>query len=225
MLHIGEVAATTDLWKEIHTQSEFISFSLHYLTELWVLKKRILFLKPLNQESKTGENIERLLLSTFSNFNFNEEQFNNITFVSDQGPNIKSALAEYDRMNCVCHVINLILKTTFAIEEKKDSVIFKTLKTAKELITYLKQSGLAKKLKRGLTQAVEIRFNTNLKMIKSIYIQMNEIQELLTDIGKENDYHLNEEILKEIIDFLEVFEEAIKEFECDQRVTIDKVLL
>jgi len=78
----------------------------------------------------------------------------NIYLVTDEGSNIKTALACYHRQLCVCHRISIVLKHTLQLDELSKSVhpmsksdpllirvdmLKKTVNTTKASATYCKK--------------------------------------------------------------------------------------
>lgn len=100
------------------------------------------------EEAKTGENIRREILKLLvTKFGLHPSSFNKIVWVTDEGANIKFALRPYQRLNCIDHLINTVLRHGLDIAElsKPDGApdIADTISAAKALVKYVKQSGLA----------------------------------------------------------------------------------
>lgn len=105
-------ASTCDMWTDNYRKNSYMSITPHYIDDNWKLNNRLLSTGqfPIN-ESKTGENIRRFLLNFFSHISEganepNIDLMSNITFMTDQGTNILSALRNIKRINCSAHLLN-----------------------------------------------------------------------------------------------------------------------
>jgi len=96
-----------------------MSVTLHYIDDNWELINRLLHTGqfPIN-ECKIGENIRRFL----NNFFFqiceaankpSNDLISRITFVTNQGSNMLSALRNINRLNCSAHLLNTVLSNLF----------------------------------------------------------------------------------------------------------------
>ncbi|XP_034250235.1 uncharacterized protein LOC117650746 [Thrips palmi] len=103
------------------------------------------------------------------------------------------------------------------------------IKEAKELVTYLKASGLASSLSRKVIQECETRWNSMHSMLASVDLMYDEIVELLSlQEGQETRMEkIDREMLQWLISFLQEFKEETKTLEGDNRnhPTLPYVLL
>ena len=129
---------------------------------------------------KTAANIQNELLKSLSEHETSQILKENVTFVTDRGANIKKALEDFSWIPCCCHILNTVLFHTFRLNvdgysEIEDTVnsnsaenlsednaagmitVSKLLTYVKDLVTFLKRSGLASKLKTTVIQQCEIR--------------------------------------------------------------------
>ena len=68
-----------------------------------------------------------------------------------------SALRNEERLDCIAHVLNTVLRNSF--DEKKDCPLEVTglLNIVKGAVRYFKKTGLSNLLPKGLTQCCETR--------------------------------------------------------------------
>lgn len=109
-------AITTDIWTEDYHKTSFISSTIHYTNDDFVLVSRVLFAAPFeNGMSKTGESIRNLLLQKLHGFGiYTSLLVGRVVFVNDRGANIVAALRGYTKLNCNAHILNIILSSAFA---------------------------------------------------------------------------------------------------------------
>lgn len=134
------VAMTTDMWTDDYR------IGCHFINNNMELVNNTLTtaMFPL-EEAKTGENIRREILKLLvTKFGLHASSLK-IVWVTDEGANIKLALRPYQRLDCIDHVLNTVLRYGLDITNlsKPDGApdIADTISAAKALVKYLKQSG------------------------------------------------------------------------------------
>jgi hypothetical protein len=110
------LAATTDMWTQENKKVHFLTVICHMFNSKGKPETRTAFTVPF-EESASGENIWLEVLSQFALLGINEEEVKKITFVTDRGANVVSALREVVRLNCTAHVINTVLKTALCLKK------------------------------------------------------------------------------------------------------------
>ncbi|CAI6358097.1 unnamed protein product [Macrosiphum euphorbiae] len=100
-----------------------MSITCHYIDQSWGLNNRLLHTgKYPTQESKTGVNIKKCMSNFFTKLsedadeNYGSDLMEYITFVTDQGTNMISALRNYNRLNCSAHLLNSVLRNVFDLK-------------------------------------------------------------------------------------------------------------
>lgn len=233
-IEMDAVSATTDMWTDNYKKRTYISLTLHYISD-WKLSMNVVYTGqfPID-ERKTGENIRKCLKTFFLPWNIEPAETNvlsRLTWVTDQGSNIKSALESFERINCSAHMLNNVLKHTFdnkfLLGNNERCVtlpIFKMINAIKSLVGYMKRTGDVNKLSKTLTQEIDIRWNTRLLMLISVGDQYEEITKLyINEPYRFQDIDCN--LLEKVIKFLIPFKEASDELEGDLYPTLHKVLL
>lgn len=83
-----------------------------------------------------------------------ESMTKHIVFVIDQGANIISALCSYKRINCSAHMLNTVLRHMFdeACLSEHQPNLQSPLQKVKAVVTFMKQSGLVRRLPHGVCQ-------------------------------------------------------------------------
>lgn len=140
-----------------------------------------------------------------------------------KGSNIKKALKQYSRINCIAHVLNLILTHTF---KNPVSSILQLCLHCKSLVEYLKRSGNCQKLDTTVKQECISRWNTKFDMLVSIRKNFDRIEKTLESTKEEYRLHAIEKyLLDRLILFLHPFKTATLLFEAEKKPTIHLVLL
>lgn len=183
LLKNGTVAMTTDMWTEDYRKISYLTITCHFISEDMELVNKTLTttMFPL-EEAKTGENIRREILKLLvTKFGLDASSLSKIVWVSDEGANIKLALRPYQRLDCIDHVINTVLRHGLDIADLSKANgapdIGDTISAAKSLVRYVKQSGLAAQLSTTLLQMGDTRFSTvylTLTSIQAIYHELHE---------------------------------------------------
>nr|CAB3236372.1 uncharacterized protein zf(bed)-1 [Phallusia mammillata] len=176
------------------------------------------------------------------------ELMKSVTFVSDRGANVKKALEVFNWLPCCCHILNTVLYHVFRIkpasilcndnEENEETLLYdetyysqissvvKLLTEVKDLVTYLKRSGLACMLTSSVIQECETRWNTKLAVLISVNKVFDEIETLLIEKGQQSRLeNIDIVLMNELINFLLPFKQVSEAMEGDKYPTIHGVLL
>ena len=148
------ISVSLDIWTEPSKSKSFINLNAHFIDEKG-LQERTLCVKSLEELEKSGVNI----LVEISNIltEFGVEDLQNVTFVTDRGSNIKSALKDYDRLDCAAHIINnIVLKM---MKDSSDLHLQLTLKEARSVVKYVKKSEIQSMLETTLKAESPTRWN------------------------------------------------------------------
>lgn len=226
-MHNSCCASTIDLWMDDFKKISFLTMTVQYINDDWILVNRVIFTSTLQEERKSAENIKKELIKKFEKLGFEEELLKKITFVTDQGANMIKAMHNHERFSCYAHIINTILRNTFNEEYlgKYARDFLNVIHHSKTLVTFLKQSGLVTKLKHSVRQEVETRWNSRLAMLESILIQYNCIEDLMDERHLNYLENISKETLQELVSFLKPFKHASDALECEKMPSIQLVLL
>lgn len=179
----SECSATTDMWTDDFKKTSFLTMTVHFFNEDFILKKHVLFTgmfgEPKEIVKKSGENIKGEIIKQFESLGYDGELLKKIKFVTDLGSNVVLALEDYSRDDCRAHRLNTILQNTFDSDDVP-LIITKTIKICKNIVSHLKRSAKNNLLAKAVVQECETRWNTNLEMIQSVTEQYDRIKELLT---------------------------------------------
>ena len=243
-------AFTSDMWTDKYKHRKFLSLSIHWISDDWNLKVKLLGLQELEESATSvniGINCEKLLSKYFPLIEI-PAILENSYGVTDGGGNIKKVFQK--RLPCKCHQLNLYVewlfnddpiptedkiaklkkkgkhvppKKMFNLSQKcpKIKCIFTSVKS---LVKYFKQSDLNSKLDYTLKQDVCVRWNTQLIMLESYLKSMNGVKELLEERGELYRIEdIDEKLLRELCEFLKPFQECSESLSGDTYPTIHLV--
>lgn len=232
VLQNSTVAMTTDMWTDDYRKISYLTITCHFINNKMELVNKTLTtaMFPI-EEAKTGENIRREILRLLvTKFGVHASALNKIVWVTDEGANIKLALRPYQRLDCIDHLLNTVLRHGLDITalSNPDSApdIAGTITAAKALVRYVKQSGLAAQLTTTLLQMGDTRFSTVYLTLTSIRATYQELLEKLEERGERARLdQIAPDTLGFLIDFLRPFYEAQRELEGDKYPTLNRVCL
>ncbi|KAB7505383.1 Zinc finger protein [Armadillidium nasatum] len=192
----------------------------------WTLKSIVLDPMSLQEEHKSGENIKNKVIKEMVNLGI-EELMSNLIFVTDQDPNIVKAFQDYNRLNCLSHIINTILHHTFNEDYLKEKLpeIQRVIQLSSNLIKLLKECEFSMNLKHEILQEIESRWDSKFVILKSILDNYNRIQNLIVEGKFPNLENIPKDNIEDLVDFLGFFKDALDELENKNSPTIHLVLL
>ena len=105
--------ATTDLWSSA-TMQPYISYSIHFIDQSWVLKSYCLQTHFI-PEDHTGVNIKDHLIESLARWRLNPEK--QVAMTTDNGANVKLTceLLHWNRLSCFRHNLDLSVKRDLKI--------------------------------------------------------------------------------------------------------------
>jgi hypothetical protein len=223
-------AFTTDMWTDKYKQRHFLSLTIHYIDKTFKLKSNLLAVDEFPDTKKSTANIReeclRILDSYFGSREEAEIVMNKAVIVTDGGSNMLKVFPT--RLSCMCHKLNLVLEHLFSEEklQAKFPWILDNLHSMKELVTFFKRSGLNSKLNISLKQAVSTRWNSNFIMLESYVKASSQVKQVLLEKGMLNKVKdIDDELVSDLIKFLEPFKKCSDQLSADTRPTIDKVVV
>ncbi|XP_017892603.1 uncharacterized protein LOC108632479 [Ceratina calcarata] len=217
-----------DFWTNNHTKTTFYTITAHYLKD-WKLVNRILFTMEFPEHRKTVDNIKRELVTRFAELGISPRIMKKITFTTDQGSNIVKALKDNgnEPINCAAHLINCALKHGFKEDETEElTQVTCLLEQTKNIVAYMKRTGYVFRLPLTLHQKTEVRWNSKIKMVRSVVEQFTNIRQILEEVDQAErieEYNLQQ--AEGLNEFLQPFEEAIVVLQVEKSPTLHLVPL
>lgn len=145
---------TLDIWTNSYSQVSYININAHFFAEN-ELQEQTLCVKSLDEIEKTGANIFKSVSNVLKGFGVDD--LSDIIFVTDRGANLKLALVENERLDCAAHILNNIVCKMF--KNSDDLNLALTLKESRNLVAYVKKSGVQTKLQSTLKSECLTRWN------------------------------------------------------------------
>lgn len=186
----------------------YLGITAHYIDDEFKLHDRVLVIKHMpSQIQHTASNIRAEVVNCLRRFKMlsdNEER--KLIFVTDRGPNIVAALREYNRLNCIEHVLNNITEELY-----KEAAVKLVVSNCSKLVTLFKNSSLNNQLPQTFKAAADTRWNTVYYMLKSIIPSYESAYTLLENRGKEEEMSVIDQInineISALVDFFKPFEQ------------------
>lgn len=210
---------TSDVWTDSYRHNSFLSVTVHYIVENKLLE-RVLAVKDFNFKQQTSANIKEMMCAVLQKYGLTSG-VDKCYFVTDRGRNIVRALADFNRLDCVDHLINNILKSA----TNKVQLITELLENCRKLVQFFKKSGtLQQHLKTTLKSEVATRWNSAYDMIQSILDNWHEINDALENRAEIRKIGcINQHLLRSLAKILKEFKVATNDLEKSTKPTIHKV--
>jgi Hermes transposase DNA-binding domain len=236
-------ACTFGMWTDDVKKVSYMSITIHYITDMFVLHDRTLHVKPLPDAKHTAIMIKDQFRGGLKEFNLDAFEDSRFIVVSDSGPNCSATAgirSDFDWHPCIDHKIATSLttvfnKTTSVTDGKRSAPFYRYLDTApclfqmiddvKALVAYIKQANLQNKLTTSLKQENVTRWNSLLRCLTSVEKMIPELIELLQ---RKNQLwrvsKISRDLLSEFITFLRDFELATLALEKFKEPTLHRVV-
>ena len=92
------------MWTETHTQTSYITVTVHYIADDWTLIERVLASDA--DLRHTGTNIKQAMYAILTEYDIDT---NKVVFVTDRGANVLAAMKDSKHIPCCDHMINTVL--------------------------------------------------------------------------------------------------------------------
>ncbi len=205
---ISRVSFTSDMWTDEYKQRPFITITAHWIDSMWTLQSRIISTEEFDAtQKKTGANIRSSISAILSSYDITPEQISRSVFTTDCGSNMILALREDDRLDCIAHILNTILRNTFDEKKNCPPSVTRLLDAVKGLVRFMKKSSFHNQLSKSLIQSCDTRWNSVYHMLQSVLDRFDEVQTLIlkqaaAEIRRVAAIDIS--LLKELVPFLQV---------------------
>lgn len=198
-----------DGWRDKYKKIQYFGLTIHYITNVnheLIMNDRILMIRELENESHDGAFVARKIREYIEEFGLTPH-VERITFVTDRGSNMVSALRKERRVHCFAHLINNTVSTML-----KDNEI---VAAASAIVHYFKMSGQNTVFGTTLKSHVRTRWNTVFYMNASILQHYEEISSILREKAKHLDdlEKISRSKLQLMQDLFKKFKDASTELE------------
>ena len=110
----GSISFTSDMWTDAHRKRSYITITAHFITPAWTLCSRVLCTEEFDPAAKkTGVNVRLSMLAVFASCGITTSQISRSVFTTDRGSNMIVALQQEERIDCIAHILNTVLRHTF----------------------------------------------------------------------------------------------------------------
>ncbi|KAL7638098.1 UNVERIFIED_CONTAM: hypothetical protein RMT77_011723 [Armadillidium vulgare] len=216
-------SATINMWTD--DLFSHISITLHCFKKNWFLSSIVLGPMSLQEKHKSGENIKNKVVKEMENFEI-EELMSKLIFVTDQDPNIVKAFQDYNRLNCLSHIINTILHLTFNEDYLKEKFpeIQRVIQLLSNFEKLLKECEFSKNLEHSVLEEIETRWDSKFVILKSILHHYNRIQNLIVEGKFPHLENIPKDNIENLVCFLGGFKVALDALEKNNSPTMHLVV-
>lgn len=224
MAGVNYVNCTTDHWKDGMSGASYMTICIHYADSTG--------LKLNNRIIGSFEVVDKCAKTTIDNFNDKMNALGISTkvrlIVTDSASSQISAFRGMRWLPCAAHMMNLLQKYSFNLQDKKDTpdpipTITRLIDSSKIIVKRVKKGNFSFELNSKLKQEVSARWDTIYDMLESIsrnyqvLVGEEVLRQYMNDIGVG--------LLQELLDILVV----LKQIRCmlcfDSNVTINQVYI
>ena len=217
--------STCDHWIHDTYKTNYLTYTVQFIKDGRMISRVLGTRITIN---KTAETTLKIIKDMEKEFKVNDKH---ITYVTDNAAAMKLAFSNYDWIGCASHNLNLVQKHAFHIIGIVPELISinKLIDSAKELVTYVKQSAIQMQLKeyhKTLKQMIEIRWDSRVEMLESIkdnyecLILMAENKDKIMDLIM----HIEESLLTQLINTLKPLRDSRIELCSETSPTVHLVL-
>jgi hypothetical protein len=117
---------TTDGWTEGYHKTHYVTLTMSYINDSWVLIVRNIFTVGLEpDETSNADTLKSLMLKHLLDMGIQAELVENVVFVTDGGSDVVKSLEDYVRLYCTAHALNVVVRTSLSV--KYSSIIQRAL--------------------------------------------------------------------------------------------------
>jgi len=222
-------AFDADMWSDKYTKTAYLTMTAQYVTKEFEMKSLVLFTTSFPAElAKTGENIRKYSESSLLKLGIIDADTDEIAHLTDEGGNMIVAYAKKKRLSCAAHNLATVLRHLLSHKflQEKAPTVYEGLQVAKNVVAYLKRSGLCQLLSHSVKSLLEPRWDTVVDMLDSLSVVFPEVVTLLT---KRNEQRRLEgwdgELMSEVMELLMEFKKITKELQAKKVPTIQNVVV
>ncbi|KAE8738854.1 hypothetical protein FOCC_FOCC015658 [Frankliniella occidentalis] len=195
--------ASTDMWTDDQQKRHFIAITVTFIDEAREEPETydlVVAKFPSNQKS-TGVNIRNAMFNAMAEIGFSAVEFAALEWVTDKGSNIRKALEDLPREDCVAHLINTVVQRKLTVPyyevwqkllEAASPAATEVMETCEEAIKAVRAAANnlvvpgvnVEKLKKLLIVPQPQYHSKNSTMLKSISVNKTKVLAVLAVLGK-----------------------------------------
>lgn len=229
----ASVSLTSDAWTAQHSQTSYICYTAHFITDDWKLYSCLLECGQYN-ESHTAHNLKEEFLRVANDWSILKKI---CTVTTDNAANVKAAvnLTEWGHIGCFAHTINLIVQSGLdipqvaALRTKVKQIVqhfHKSTKNNNKFLSMQKQMDESS-IPLKLINDVVTRWNSTYYMFNRILKVKEPLSATLGVLNSPVDFISEADwvLLQEICTILKPFEQITTEMSAEKNITLSKVII
>jgi len=222
-------AFDADMWTDKYSKTAYLTTTAQYVTPDFELKSLVLFTTAFPaDEAKTGSNIRKFATAALEKLGITVEDMKVTPHITDEGSNMIVAYADVNRLSCTAHNLATVLR--HLLDEKflrnNAPLVLSSLDVGRNVVTYLKRSGLSRLLPHSVKTLLETRWDSVVDMLMSV---LDAFPHIVTILTKKQEQHRLDgwdgELMSTVVDFLIEFKNVTKELQAKKVPTIHNVLV
>ncbi|CAF4803365.1 unnamed protein product [Rotaria sp. Silwood1] len=223
-----------DQWTEAHTGISYCGIALQYVGEYSQLFTFIIGCFPYNAASHSAQHLREFVNKILEEYKL---QLDSTKFVvTDNEPKMLPAFREQcSRVGCVDHYLNKQLQHAFqsdqihlnknTIEKVDCELVQNSFNQVKKVVSSVRHSHQQQQFSQKFQTYSETRFGDTIIMLDIFREVFFELPEVLINRKTLNDYNLIEkELLDDICNYLEPFQEILDAVSEDQQPSLHRVI-
>lgn len=119
------------------------------LTSEWAMRNVLVAVVPFAGDRHTAENVAERTTEALKNVGFTDPALQVMTFISDNGSNVKKAWGDWPQFFCACHTLNLTVQAFLG-----QPGIVEAFRKGRSLIAYFHRSVLANNQLRQIKRSM-----------------------------------------------------------------------
>lgn len=221
-----EGAISLNTWIDNCTGHSYTNVLFHHIDKKWEFNSNLMFTVFNSENKKTYSEILNEIIQKFIRLGAPANTIKSITIVSEDSLEIDNDLEIQNQLSCVEVTLNRIIKNVLYSEftEHDTPEIHQILSGLSSFVQFMNQSGLSTRLKQPIPLHRYENWQEDLHSLKLIIKQYNQICKLVRKT-EEWIVKFDTEIAEDLVKFLQLFNEVIKDLLNDNKPNIHLVLL
>ncbi|KAK3929532.1 Transposable element Hobo transposase [Frankliniella fusca] len=203
-------AASTDMWTQENTKHHFLTVIVHTTNSMGKLDTRTAFTILFDEDCASGENIWAQIVIQFALLGIEEAAVRKIVIVSDRGANMISALQDVQRLDCIAHTINTVLKTALTLKKYEITALNEEamgiVNKVKQILLFV-NSKLPRKIKKfTITKTARVGATqpSHAPMLSQFLNRRKEIKRRLVLAQKMEEYFFDDQFSERVRDLFKI---------------------
>lgn len=182
----------------------------------------LLACRPYDLENQTAPNVRKFVDLILLEFGLKLHPRSYV--VSDNENKMKAAFGDVVRVGCADHYLNKLLQHAFTTASSDTQEVQGLFDIIRGLASHIRKSHRQSGLTRKVQGYSETRFNGAFHMLANFSELYHEIPQVLNPAHLVDYAKIDDNLLKQVCEFVQVFDEVIEALSDDKRPTLHRVI-